>query len=126
MPSLTPVARKLRTNQTDAEQRLWSRLRSRQIEDAKFVRQYPIGNAIADFCCRALRLVVELDGGQHADSAIDEERTRMMEAAGFRVIRFWNNDVLANTEGVLEVIAGEIRLARNCPHPDPLPSGRGS
>jgi len=126
MPNLTPLARKLRTNQTEAEKRIWSRLRSRQIEDAKFVRQYPIGNAIADFCCRSLRLVVELDGGQHAENPQDEERTRRIEAAGFRVIRFWNNDVLANTDGVLEAIAQEIRIARNNPHPDPPPNGRGS
>lgn len=88
MPNLTPLARKLRTNQTEAEKRIWSRLRSRQIEDAKFVRQYPIGSAIADFCCRSLRLVIELDGAQHADSATDEERTRRIETAVFRVVRF--------------------------------------
>lgn len=110
---LTPVARKLRRDQTDAEKLLWSKLRNRQLEDAKFVRQFPIGPYVADFACRSLRLVVELDGGQHAESLADAERTRVIESMGYRVIRFWNNDVLSNIEGVLEVIARELMLARN-------------
>jgi very-short-patch-repair endonuclease len=114
MPNrLTPVARKLRRDQTEAEKRLWSHLRNRQLEDAKFLRQFRIGDHIADFACRPLKLVIELDGGQHAGNPADVERTRIIEANGYRVIRFWNNDVLANTEGVLEVIAREVRLARN-------------
>lgn len=110
---LTPIARKLRHDPTDAEQRLWSHLRGRQIEEAKFVRQFPVGPYVTDFACRSLMLVVELDGGQHADNPKDTIRTRDIETAGYRVLRFWNNDVLANTEGVLEVIAREVRLARN-------------
>ena len=113
MPRLTPVARKLRRQSTDAETLLWSHLRSRQLEEAKFVRQLPIGADIADFACRSLMLVIELDGGQHADSPADAERTRLIEAFGYRVIRFWNNEVMANTDGVLETIARELRLARN-------------
>lgn len=109
---LTPVARKLRKNPTDAEQRLWSRLRGEQL-GARFTRQYPIGNAVVDFACRSLRLAIELDGGQHAGSEADLARTRMIEANGYSVIRFWNNDVLANTDGVLLAIAHEIALARN-------------
>ncbi|MDD3799090.1 MAG: DUF559 domain-containing protein [Novosphingobium sp.] len=109
---LTTVARKLRQNQTEAEKLLWSRLRARQVEDAKFVRQFPIGPYIADFACRSLMLVVELDGGQHADNAQDVERTRVLESCGYRVIRFWNNDVLSNPDGVLETVAREVRLAR--------------
>jgi BirA family biotin operon repressor/biotin-[acetyl-CoA-carboxylase] ligase len=109
---LTPVAQRLRRDMTDAERRLWSYLRARQM-DVQFTRQYPIGNAIADFACRRLKLVVELDGGQHSDSSTDEARTRIIEAHGYRVIRFWNNDVLENTDGVLTVIAQEIALARN-------------
>ena len=71
-----------------------------------------IGNAVVDFACRRLRLAIELDGGQHADDPADEARTRTIEAYGYRVIRFWNHDVLQNTDGVLEVIVREIALAR--------------
>ena len=110
---LTPIARKLRRDQTDAEKLLWSRLRSRQLEDAKFVRQFPIGPYVADFACRSLMLVIELDGGQHADNPADAARTKIIESFGYRLIRFWNNDVLSNPDGVLEVIAREVRLARN-------------
>jgi len=110
---LTPTARKLRRDQTDAEKLLWSRLRNRQIEDVKVVRQYPIGPYIADFACRSLRLVIELDGGQHAENLADAERTRVIESSGYRVIRCWNNEVLQNIDGVLECIAREMRLARN-------------
>ena len=110
---LTGVARKLRRGMTDAERRLWSHLRASQFCGAKFTRQFPIGNHVVDFACRSLRFAIECDGGQHADSAADEARTRSIEAHGYRVIRFWNNDVLANTEGVLIRIAEEIALARN-------------
>jgi len=109
---LTPVARKLRKDPTEAEKRLWSRLRGDQL-GVRFTRQYPIGNAIVDFACRPLRLAIELDGGQHADRESDLVRTGMIEAHGYRVIRFWNNDVLANTDGVLTVIAQELALAQN-------------
>ena len=110
---LTPVARKLRREPTQAEKRLWSRLRGGQL-GVRFTRQLPIGNAIADFACRRLRLVIEVDGGQHADNPADEARTRMIEAQGYRVVRFWNNDVLANTDGVILRIAEELALATNC------------
>lgn len=112
---LTRVARKLRRDRTMVEDRLWQRLRARQVEGAKFVFQFPIGPYIADFACRGLRLVIELDGGQHADSLADVERTRMIEAHGYRVLRFWNNDVAENIDGVLEVIRREILLARGSP-----------
>ena len=111
---LTPIAQKLRRNMTDAERRLWSHLRGRQL-GVQFTRQYQLGNAVVDFACRRLKLVVELDGGQHADNPADDERTRVIEAHGYRVIRFWNNDVLANTDGVLIRILEEIALARNEP-----------
>lgn len=109
---LTPVARKLRRASTDAESRLWSRLRSRQLEGAKFVRQLPIGPHVADFACRHAGLAIELDGGQHNDVA-DAPRTVVIEAFGYRVIRFWNHDVLENIDGVLEAIRQELRIARN-------------
>ncbi len=109
---LTPVARKLRATPTLAEQRLWSHLRASQL-GVRFTRQFPIGNAIADFACRKARLVIEVDGGQHAESAFDETRTAMIEAHGYRVIRFWNNDVLANIDGVLTSIAEHLAIARN-------------
>ena len=109
---LTPVARILRKNPTEAEKRLWSQLKGDQL-GARFTRQYPIGNAVVDFACRSLRLAIELDGGQHADSESDLVRTCLIEAQGYRVIRFWNNDVLANTDGVVLAIAHEMALARN-------------
>jgi|SRR5256885_4060460 very-short-patch-repair endonuclease len=114
---LTPVARKLRRRSTDAEMRMWRHLRARQLEGAKFVRQFPIGPYIADFACRDAHLAIELDGGQHT-AEVDTPRTEVIERFGYRILRFWNNDVLANTEGVLEVIRREILLARNSPLPD--------
>jgi very-short-patch-repair endonuclease len=110
---LTGVARKLRNEMTDAERRLWSHLRASQLCGVKFTRQFPIGNYVVDFACRSLRIVIELDGGKHSDSPTDDDRTTAIEAHGYRVIRFWNNDVLANTDGVLIRIAEEIALARN-------------
>jgi very-short-patch-repair endonuclease len=109
---LTPVARKLRRNSTDAENRLWYYLRDRRFEGAKFVRQFQIGPHIADFACRELHIAIEVDGGQHTPEA-DAPRTAVIETFGYRVIRFWNNDVLQNTEGVLEVIRHELLIARN-------------
>ncbi|HET7709745.1 MAG TPA: DUF559 domain-containing protein [Sphingomicrobium sp.] len=108
---LTPVARKLREQSTDAENRLWYYLRGRRFEGAKFLRQFSIGPHVADFTCRELRLAIELDGGQHNPIA-DGPRTHVIEAFGYRIIRFWNDDVLANTEGVLESIRLELLLAR--------------
>jgi very-short-patch-repair endonuclease len=113
---LTPVARKLRRASTDAENRLWYYLRSRRLDGAKFVRQEIIGPHIADFACRDLRLAIELDGGQH-NEAVDAPRTEVIEAFSYRVIRFWNNDIFENLEGVIEVIQRKLAMARN----DPLP-----
>jgi very-short-patch-repair endonuclease len=87
-------------------------LRGRQL-GVQVTRQYPIGNAIVDFACRQLRLAIELDGGQHADNPADEERTRIIDAYGYRVIRFWNIDVLQNTDGVIQRLIEEIAIARN-------------
>jgi very-short-patch-repair endonuclease len=86
---------------TDAEKCLWRHLRNRQIAGCKFYRQFPIPPYFPDFVCRDRHLIVELDGGQHADNQNDLRRTEFLELKGYKVIRFWNNDVLNNTEGVL-------------------------
>jgi very-short-patch-repair endonuclease len=109
---LTPVARKLRRASTDAETRLWSHLRARQLESAKFVRQFQIGPHVADFACREAHLAIELDGGHH-NAAVDSARTRTIETFGYRIIRFWNHEVLQDTHGVLEAIRQELLVARN-------------
>ena len=107
-------ARQLRVEATDAEARLWVHLRNRSLGGFKFRRQFPVGPYIADFVCIDRKLIVELDGGQHADNPADERRTRFLELRGYRVIRFWNPDVLANTDGVLEMILIELEKP---PHP---------
>ncbi|MHB8528923.1 MAG: endonuclease domain-containing protein [Caulobacteraceae bacterium] len=104
-------ARALRADQTDAERKLWSALCNRQLEGFKFRRQLPIDRYFADFACVEAKLVVELDGSQHIDqAAYDAERTRVLEACGWRVLRFWNNDVLENVDGVGVTILAELRL----------------
>jgi very-short-patch-repair endonuclease len=124
--SKTAVARKLRLNSTDAELRLWGRLRSRAVDGCKFVRQEPIGSYVVDFVCRERRLIVEVDGGQHAGSEHDRIRDEWLEQHNYRVLRFWNNDVLANTNGIFELILAALK-AETPPHPDrfavrPLPA----
>lgn len=96
---------------TDAEQRLWFHLRDRRLLGYKFVRQQPIDRYIADFACREGDLVIELDGGQHADSSHDSERSKVLAEHGYVVLRFWNNDVLKNTEGVLHEIVAHLAEA---------------
>jgi adenine-specific DNA-methyltransferase len=104
-------ARELRKNPTDAEKALWKHLRLRQLGGYKFRRQQPLGPYIVDFVCSEKRLIVELDGGQHAEQvAYDEARTAWLEAQGFRILRFWNNDVLKEIDAVKEVIAKELDL----------------
>ncbi len=103
------LARKLRVNQTDTETILWSRIRNRQIDGHKFARQVPIGRYICDFVCREKQMVIEVDGGQHSDSPEDVVRDRYLTTEGYRVLRFWNNDVLGNLEGVLITIQAELR-----------------
>ncbi|QAU25237.1 endonuclease domain-containing protein [Dyella sp. M7H15-1] len=115
-------AQALRQNMTDAERLLWRHLRNRLFSEQKFRRQHEIDRYIVDFVCADAQLVVELDGGQHAEQVEkDQERTRRLKAMGYRVLRFWNDDVLKNTEAVLEVILGA--LASAAPHPNPLPGG---
>jgi len=96
----TRLARRLRNHSTRAEQRLWRYLRSRSLAGFKFVRQEPIGPYIVDFVCREKRLVVELDGGQHAENNRDAMRDRWLVERRYRVLRFWNNEVIENIEGV--------------------------
>jgi very-short-patch-repair endonuclease len=118
-------ARELRGSSTDAERLLWARLRNRQIEGLKFRRQVPLLGFYADFYCESANLVVELDGGQHAvRTDRDQNRTDVLRAAGIQVLRFWNNDVLGNIEGVLAEIVAIIKGAT--PHPVPLPQGEGT
>jgi very-short-patch-repair endonuclease len=105
----TKIARRLRRDSTDAERKLWYRLRSRSTVGFKFVRQEPIGPYVVDFICREQRLIVELDGGQHADSNSDVVRDQWLAEHNYRVLRFWNNDVVTNTDGVLETIAAALR-----------------
>jgi very-short-patch-repair endonuclease len=106
----------LRTAPTDAETALWYRLRSRRLKGHKFTRQEPIGPYTVDFICREKRLIIELDGGQHADNARDAIRDKWLSGRNYRILRFWNSDVLGNMAGVLETIA--TALAEAPPHPD--------
>ena len=103
--NLTNKARSLRKNKTDVEQLVWKYLRNRQLYNYKFRRQFPIEPYIVDFACLELKLIIELDGGQHANrNNYDDQRSSFLEQRGFKVIRFWNNDVTENTEGFLEAI----------------------
>ncbi len=114
---LTQIARKLRHTMTDTERKLWSRLRAHQL-GAHFRRQAPLGSYVLDFVCFTARVVVEVDGGQHADSPRDQVRDAWLQAQGFRVLRFWNNEVLENIDGVLETIMMELNRT---PPPQPSP-----
>ena len=116
---LTGVARKLRKDSTDTEQRLWGHLRNRQIEGFKFRRQQPVGRYVVDFVNLERKVIIELDGGQHNLVPGDKVRDKWLRAEGYKVLRFWNNQIFDHLEGVLET----IRNALLTPHPDPLPQG---
>lgn len=104
-------ARALRKNPTDAEGKLWAHLRLRQLGGYKFRRQHPIGTYIVDFFCIEKKLIIEVDGGQYDDNkCYDSKRDKWLENKGFRVLRFWNNEVLTYIETVLAVIADELGL----------------
>ena len=108
-----PRARELRKSATEAEKKLWEVLRRKQIHGLRFRRQYPIGPYFADFVCLPARLIVELDGGQHAEGsslAHDRKRTTWLEGQHFRVLRFWNLDVFENIDGVMDRIADAVRV----------------
>jgi very-short-patch-repair endonuclease len=108
-PKFTGYARSLRKAQTPHEQRLWTLLRSRRFIDFKFRRQVPIGAFIADFACVEAQLIIELDGSQHADDPRDGARDAELQRRGFRVLRFWNNELTMNEAGVLEAIYTALR-----------------
>jgi len=107
--NLKQQRRSLRRSQTDAEKKLWQVLRDKQVQGLKFFRQYSVGKYVLDFYCSTVRLAIELDGGQHMDSGHDVERTSHLARQGIFVLRFWNNDVLSNLEGVCERIVLVIK-----------------
>ena len=121
----TDPARRLRRHQTNAERLLWFRLRDRRLAGWKFKRQAPIDRFVVDFFCADAKLIVELDDGQHDhDRERDADRTRILEAMGYLVLRFWNHDVMRNMDGVLEEILSTANPHRSePPHPTPLPYG---
>ncbi len=107
----SPRARSLRGKPTDAESKLWSALRRQQIDGHRFRRQHPIGGYLVDFACLSENLVIEVDGGQHAETvSADTDRTAWLESRGYRVLRLWNNDVLGNTDGVVVAIRNALAL----------------
>jgi very-short-patch-repair endonuclease len=120
-------ARELRAQPTEMEIRLWHHLRNRKLIGFKFRRQVPLGRYIVDFVCVERSLVVEVDGGQHGlGTKYERDRQQWLEAQGWRVLRFWNNEVKENLAGVLETIAEALRPGASSPHPPPLPqAGEG-
>src|SRR5438552_2432962 len=119
--ALQLLSKRLRRTQTDAERKLWMRLRDRQLNGLKFRRQQPIGRYIVDFFCPEHRLVIELDGGHHADQIqADKRRTEFLTEAGYRVLRFWDHEVLNDTALVLQQIFDTVNNAncKNPPHPN--------
>ena len=120
-PNLVNRAKKLRQSETEAEQIIWSWLRAKKLKGVKFRRQEPVGIYVVDFVSFEKKLIIEIDGGQHnieVNKANDEVRTEWLESQGFRVIRFWNNEVSANLDGVIAQIQEAIN---EHPHPSPLP-----
>jgi BirA family biotin operon repressor/biotin-[acetyl-CoA-carboxylase] ligase len=126
----TPVAqrnaRTLRRAMTDSERKLWYGLRAEQL-GVKFRRQHPLGNYIADFACLDPKVIVELDGSQHAEQAeYDDRRDRFFREQGFQVLRFPTNAPFANFDGVREAILEQVRVLARVPPPQPSPKGGGS
>ena len=122
-------ARRLRNRSTDAERFLWSKLRDRRMMNCKFRRQFPVGRYIVDFVCREHSLIIELDGGFHQDQQdYDRARTECLQSRGFDVLRYWDNDVLTESDSVLESISEALkkRGAGFSPSPQPSPPGEGA
>ena len=110
MRDLTAVSRKLRRNSTEAEKFIWKHLKAKQLDGLKFKRQTPIGKYVVDFVCFEKNLIIELDGGQHAEQHEEDiDRNYWLHSQGFKVLRFWNNEVFENIEGVLETIMRECQ-----------------
>jgi very-short-patch-repair endonuclease len=109
----TDRVRQLRRNATDAEMKLWFAVRDRRLAGFKFVRQKSIGPYVVDFLCRDRKVIVEVDGGQHAESAHDQVRDAYLASEGYSVLRFWNSDVLGNIDGVLQTILTSLNPSRN-------------
>ena len=124
---ISPHAARLRRERTEAEDRFWQAVRNRQIDGHKFRFQHSLWPYVADFACLEAKLIVEIDGGQHSEDA-DRERTAALEARGFQLLRFWNNDVLTNLEGVITVVrsalAERIEQKKTLPNPS-REGGRG-
>jgi very-short-patch-repair endonuclease len=110
-------ARRMRGEPTDAEAAMWRLLRDRRLLQYKFRRQVPVENYILDFVCFEHRLIIEIDGGQHASSPTDEARDAVLAAAGFKIARYWNNDVLQRRAAVLDDIFAKLAESRETPHP---------
>jgi very-short-patch-repair endonuclease len=120
---MTERARELRNNSTGAERLIWRRLSHHR---PRFTHQLPVGRYIVDLACRRAKLAVEFDGSQHIDSDHDRVRTAFLEGLGWRLIRFWNSDVIANPDGVAEAILARLVEILGPTHPQPLPSREGS
>jgi very-short-patch-repair endonuclease len=120
----TARSRELRAHATDAERRLWAHLSARQVAGTRFNRQFPVGPFICDFVSRTAKLIIEVDGGQHAQQVeVDARRTAYLKSKGYRVVRFWNNDVLENIDGVVLRIEG---ILMDSPSPSPSRKREGS
>lgn len=115
------LAKVLRTNQTETELKVWQALRASRLMNYKFRRQVPISEYIVDFVCFEKKLMIEIDGGQHLNNKKDLARDEKLKALGFRVLRFWNNEVTENFDGVLAVILQHLQMTT--PLPNPLPQG---
>lgn len=114
-------AKMLRTNQTNEEQKIWQVLRASRLMNFKFRRQVPIDDFIVDFVCFEQKIIIEIDGGQHLDNRKDLVRDAKLKAQGYRVLRFWNNEVTKNFDGVMEIILQQLQI--KTPLPSPLPQG---
>lgn len=119
-PKLLERARQMRSEMTQPKRELWIALRAKRFDGVKFTRQVVIGPYIADFVCRSRKLIIELDGATHDDASRDDQRTAFLEAQGYRVIRFWNNEVMTNLDGVLGALSEALATT---PLPNPLPGG---
>jgi crossover junction endodeoxyribonuclease RuvC len=124
-PIATGRAKELRLNATDVERVLWAQLRAKRFDGHKFRRQEPVLGYITDFVCHEQRLIIEVDGGQHSGSESDARRDRMLQQAGFQVLRFWNNEVADNLEDVLLRIREALMSSGNPLSPTLSPGGRG-